>query len=80
MKSAFVLTQIGGLKSEDEVRGLHKALHDIDGVKTVHFVAGPTDIIAFAEAEDEAGLSAIIGKMRATHGVVSTDTRIVLTM
>ena len=80
MKSAFVLTQIGGLKDVAEVKALHSALHAIAGVKTVHFVAGPTDVIVFAEANDDDGLAAIIGQMRATKGVASTDTRIVINM
>ena len=80
MKSAFVLTQIGGLKDVSEVRALHDALHAIGGVKTVHFVAGPTDVIVYAEAEDDAGLGAVIGQMRATKGVERTDTRIVINM
>ncbi|MEP7358923.1 MAG: Lrp/AsnC ligand binding domain-containing protein [Anaerolineales bacterium] len=80
MKSAFVLTQVGGLKDVAEVKALHGALHAIAGVKTVHFVAGPTDIIVFAEADDDDGLAAVIGQMRATKGVASTDTRIVINM
>jgi basic membrane lipoprotein Med (substrate-binding protein (PBP1-ABC) superfamily) len=80
MKSAFILTQIGGLKDVAEVKALHNALHAIAGVKTVHFVAGPTDVIVFAEANDDEGLGAIIGQMRATKGVASTDTRIVINM
>jgi len=78
MRSAFVFVQLGTMGDMADARALHDALHAIAGVKTVHFVAGPTDVVVFAEAADDAGLANIIGQMRATKGVASTDTRIVI--
>jgi hypothetical protein len=49
-------------------------------VKTVHFLAGPTDVIAFVEAADQAALGESLGKIRGIKGVASTDTRIVWPM
>jgi DNA-binding Lrp family transcriptional regulator len=78
MTSAYIFAQVGsGGGSGMEV---HKALHAIPGVKTVHFVAGPIDLILFVEAADQAGLTAIVQKMRAVPGVAGTDTRIVFAM
>lgn len=55
----------------------HNALHAIPGVKTVHLVAGPTDMIVFVKANDQAGLMEVLGKIRGVKGVAATDTRIV---
>lgn len=75
MVSAYVKIQIG---NTTDVDGLHKALHAIPGVKTVHFLAGPTDVIAFVETSDQAGMIAAIRQIRAVKGVASTDTRFVM--
>ncbi len=75
MMSAFVFIQIGAAQ---DMSALHMALHGVAGVKTVHFLAGPTDVVAFAEAADAQGLMTIIGGIRGVSGVASTDTRIVL--
>lgn len=75
MTSAFVNIQLG---DSPDAEAVHKALHGIPGVKTVHFLAGPTDVIAFVETADEAGMMAAIRQMRGVKGVASTDTRIVL--
>jgi len=76
MMAAFILVQLAG--SGTDVRGLHESLHAIAGVKTVHFVAGPTDVILFVEAADQMALMQTVGKIRSLNGVASTDTRIVL--
>ena len=73
--SAFVLITVSG--GMTEASALHGALHAIAGVKTVHFLAGPTDIIVYVEAADQTALIEITGKIRAVNGVASTDTRIV---
>ena len=78
MMAAFVLLQISVSGTSTDVRALHDALHAISGVKTVHFVAGPTDAIVFVEVADQAALMRTAGEIRATSGVASTDTRIVL--
>lgn len=77
MISAFILTQAG---LAGDVKELHSALHAVPGVKSVHFLAGPTDGIIFAEVADQAALLQTIGKIRAVKGVSGTDTRIVWPM
>jgi nitrate reductase NapAB chaperone NapD len=76
MVSAFVFAQVAG--ANVNISQIHTALHAIEGVKTVHFVAGPTDIILFVETNDQPALMAAVGKIRSVQGVASTDTRIVL--
>jgi hypothetical protein len=80
MMSAFVFVQIEKVASRDDMNALHDALHAVDGVKTVHFVTGPTDVIAFIDAEDQSGLMEAVGAIRGVSGVASTDTRIVIPM
>jgi hypothetical protein len=80
MNSAFIFIQVAGLGDRNDVRALHDVLHAVSGVKTVHFLAGPTDVIVFVEAADQAALMDAIGKLRAVKSVASTDTRIVLPM
>jgi len=77
MMSAFVLIKEVVSGSRDDMRALHQALHAIAGVKTVHFVAGPTDVILFVEGADQAALAESLDKIRGVKGVASTDTRIV---
>ncbi len=78
MTSAFILVQISVSGGISDVRALHDKLHAISGVKTVHLLAGPTDMIVFVEAADQAQLMRAVGEIRSTSGVASTDTRIVL--
>ena len=80
MMSAFVLIQIAVSAGQEDMRSLHDALHAVDGVKTVHFLVGPTDVIAFVEAADQEALGERLGKIRSVKGVASTDTRIVWPM
>ena len=75
MKTAFVFAQVGDAQN---LGALHNSLHGVQGVKTVYFLAGPTDVIMQVEYEDTDGLMATVGKIRAVQGVASTDTRIVL--
>ena len=75
MMAAYVMIQVG---ASGGLGDLHRALHAVPGVKTVHLLAGPTDVIAFVEAADTAALSETLGKIRAVMGVAGTDTRIVL--
>jgi hypothetical protein len=77
MMAAFVLIQMAVSGGWAEARALHNALHAVAGVKTVHFLAGATDIIAFVEVADQTALMETLGKIRAVNGVASTDTRIV---
>ncbi len=78
MTSAFVFIQASSAAGPVDIREVHKALHAVMGVKTVHFLAGPTDAIAFVEVADMGALMETVGKIRAVKGVGSTDTRIVL--
>ena len=78
MLSAFVFIIVTGLGDVTSARKLHDALHAVSGVKTVHYVAGPTDIVVFVEAADQAALMKTLGELRAVNGVASTDTRIVM--
>jgi nitrate reductase NapAB chaperone NapD len=78
MAAAFVLVQIGATAGWGDASTIHSALHAVPGVKTVHFLAGPTDVIVFVEAADQKALMESIGKIRSVKGVASTDTRIVL--
>ena len=77
MMAAFVFVQMTVSGGWEQMRALHDALHAVAGVKRVHFVAGPTDIIVFAEGADQAALADTLGKIRGVKGVASTDTRIV---
>jgi nitrate reductase NapAB chaperone NapD len=78
MMAAFVFIQVSALGSWADAVKVHKALHAVPGVKTVHFVAGPTDVIVYLEAADQNALMETVGKLHAVKGVGSTDTRIVL--
>ncbi len=78
MVGAFVFMQVSGLSSEKDASEVHKALHAVPGVKTVHFLMGPTDVVAYLEAADQKALFESVGKMRAVRGVATTDTRIVM--
>jgi uncharacterized protein with GYD domain len=78
MMAAFVFVQLSGVSDFGGAEAIHSGLHAVLGVKTVHFVAGPTDIIVFVEAADQKALVESVGKMRAVKGVGTTDTRIVV--
>jgi hypothetical protein len=80
MTSAFVLIQLAGLASREDIQAVHSNLHAIQGVKTVHFLAGPTDVIVFVDVADQAAMIETIGGLRSVKGVASTDTRIVISM
>ena len=77
MMAAFVFIQAAVSGGWDALRALHVALHAVAGVKTVHFLAGPTDVVVFVEAADQKALSETLGKIREVKGVAGTDTRIV---
>ena len=80
MMAAFVFIQLSGMSGFGDAAAVHTALHAVPGVKTVHFVAGPTDVIVFVEAADQKALVDSVGKMRGVKGVGSTDTRIVVSL
>jgi len=75
MVSAYVFIQaMVGVNGEK----LHNDLHAIAGVKSVHYVWGPIDVILFADAPDMAGVVSLTGKIRKVEGVASIDTRVVV--
>ncbi|MBI3761063.1 MAG: Lrp/AsnC ligand binding domain-containing protein [Chloroflexi bacterium] len=78
MVAAFVMIQMSVSGGWADARDLHNTLHGVMGVKTVYFLSGPTDILAFVEAADMTSLMDSIGKIRSVKGVASTDTRMVL--
>jgi hypothetical protein len=78
MVGAIILIQVASAVGWGNAPSIHTALHAVPGVKTVHFLTGPTDIILYAEAPNQDGLMDVIGKVRAVKGVGSTDTRVVL--
>jgi DNA-binding Lrp family transcriptional regulator len=78
MMAAFVLVQLSAISGQDDLSRLHKELHAVPGVKTVHLTAGPTDMIVFVEVADEKAFMETIGKMHGVKGVGSTDSRMVL--
>ena len=77
MMAAFVFVQMAVSGGWEEMDAIHQALHAVAGVKTVHFVTGPTDIIIFVEGADQAAIADTLGMIRGVKGVASTDTRIV---
>jgi DNA-binding Lrp family transcriptional regulator len=50
----------------------------IDGVKMAHAVTGSYDVIAFVEAPKLDTLGDILGKILSIHGVLHTQTAIVM--
>jgi DNA-binding Lrp family transcriptional regulator len=78
MTAAYIFIQLGTVSGMSDARDVHTALHGVPGVKTVHYVAGPIDIITYVEVGDQAALMETVGKLRSVKGVASTDTRIVL--
>jgi DNA-binding Lrp family transcriptional regulator len=62
-----------------KVKQVAKDLLRIKGVKSVHVVTGPYDIIVFVEAKDLDTLSsAIVDDIHKVKGVVDTNTAIVV--
>jgi DNA-binding Lrp family transcriptional regulator len=80
MTAAFVFVRLSSGGGASDAGSLHDAMHAVAGVKTVHFVAGPVDMIVFVEVADQSKLMETVGKIRSLKGVERTDTRIVLSM
>jgi uncharacterized protein with GYD domain len=78
MMAAFVFVQLSAITGRDDLSRVHKELHAVPGVKTVHLTAGPSDMVVFVEVADENAMMDAIGKMHGVKGVGSTDTRMVL--
>ena len=61
-----------------KVRHVSKDLKGIRGVKSVHVVTGPYDVIVFVEAKDLATLTdTVLDRIHKVKGVVDTNTAIV---
>lgn len=75
---AFVFVQLGTVPGATNMREVHDALHKVQGVKEVYFLAGPTDVLLHLEFADPSALMKALGDIRAVRGVASTDTRIVM--
>lgn len=62
-----------------KVKGVAKELKGLQGVRSVHVVTGPYDIIAFVEAKDLMTLtSTIVEGIHKIKGVIDTNTAIVV--
>ena len=62
-----------------KVKGVAKELKGLQGVRSVHVVTGPYDIVAFVEAKDLMTLtSTIVEGIHKIKGVIDTNTAIVV--
>ena len=61
-----------------KVRQVSKDLKRVQGVKSVHVVTGPYDVIVFVEAKDLATITdTVLDRIHKVKGVVDTNTAIV---
>jgi len=68
----FVTAAIG------KVRHIIKELKKVQGVKSVHVVTGPYDVIVFVEAKNLTTLTnTVLDRIHKVNGVVDTNTAIV---
>lgn len=62
-----------------KVRHVSKELEGLRGVKSVHVVTGPYDIIVFVEAKDLSTMTnTVVEGIHKVKGVVDTNTAIVV--
>lgn len=62
-----------------KVKGAAQELKKLKGVRSVHIVTGPYDIIIFAEAKDLTSLTKmVVEQVHRIKGVVDTNTAIVV--
>lgn len=72
---AYVLLNISGPQTRSAVTKIKK----INGVKSAQIVAGPYDLIAFVEGNDQKEIGElVITKIRKTQGVTNTVTCFVI--
>lgn len=72
---AYVLVNISGPQTKNAVTKIKK----INGVKSAQIVAGPYDLIAFVEGNDQKEIGElVITKIRKTQGVTNTVTCFVI--
>jgi len=75
--SAFVLIDVTG----NHTKSAYKTLTRILGVKSLHAVTGPFDLIAQIEAETIEELNEIVlSRIRSVDGITKTSTALVLKM
>ena len=75
--SAFILIDVTG----NHTKSAFKTLTRIQGVKTLHAVTGPFDLIAEVEAETIEELNDIVlSRIRSVDGIMKTSTALVLKM
>lgn len=74
MTAAYVLIQLNA----PDPRKSMKSIRAVAGVKQAHLLAGPTDCIAYVEADSQEALADTIVALRGVKGVASTDTRLAL--
>ena len=75
--SAFVLIDVTG----NHTKSAYKTLTRIQGVKSLHAVTGPFDLIAQVEAETIEELNDIVlSRIRSVDGITKTSTALVLKM
>lgn len=75
MVEAYVLITTGVGK----VRNVFENVEEIEGVKNIHIVTGPFDLIAIAEADDMSTLmNVVIEEIGKAEGVTDTNTSVVI--
>lgn len=74
MTAAYILMQL----NTPDPREIMESIRAVAGVKQAHLLAGPTDCIAFVEANDQEALAGTIIALRGIQGVTTTDTRITI--
>ena len=72
MTAAYILIQLNAT----DPRKVMATIRAVAGVKQAHLLVGPTDCIAYAEADSLESLGDTVVALRSVNGVVSTDTRI----
>lgn len=74
MVVAIVLIQVKGGKA----KSVYEATKKIDGVKDVHVVTGPYDVIAYIELPDRSEYRKVVFDIHEIPGVAKTETCISL--
>ncbi|TFF95130.1 Lrp/AsnC family transcriptional regulator [Candidatus Thorarchaeota archaeon] len=74
MVVAIVLIHVTGGKAKE----VHEAIGKINGVKQVHVVTGPYDVIAYIDLPDRSEYRGTIFEIHEIPGVAQTETCIAL--
>ncbi|MBD3407176.1 MAG: Lrp/AsnC family transcriptional regulator [Candidatus Lokiarchaeota archaeon] len=74
MAVAIVLIQVKGGKA----KSVYEAIKKINGVKEVHVVTGPYDVIAYIDLPDRSEYRGIVFEIHEISGVAKTETCISL--